>query len=142
MYCKKIFKNKFIKCNFDNELIEMDNQLINSNEEYLNIKNNYLKNSNDNLSKITLLIEQYDLLSKNHCTYVNDNVTCYKYTFVNNNKLENVNNKIKNLLKEQQYLYDNFTHYITFINSIKSTTPVKYQEDINQPQTIKITDRK
>lgn len=141
MYCKKIFKNKYINCNFDNELIEMDNKLLNSNEEYLDIKNNYLKNSTENLSKITLLIEQYDLLSKNHCTSTNDNVTCHEYTFVNTNNLENINNEIKNLLKEQNYLYDNFRNYITFINSTKKIVPVKYQEKINQPQTIKVTDR-
>lgn len=141
MYCKKIFKNKFINCNFDNELIEMNNELVNSNEAYLNIKNNYLKSSNENLSKISLLIEEYDKLSQNHCTSVNNNVTCHKFTFINTNNLENINNQIKNLLKEQQYLYDNFTNYITFINSTKSSIPVKYQEDVNQPQTIKVTDR-
>jgi hypothetical protein len=141
MYCKTIFKNKFINCDFDNELIEMNNEFVNSNETYLDIKNNYLKTSNENLSKITLLIEEYDALSKNHCTSQSDNLTCHEYTFVNVNNLENINNKIKNLLKEQQYLYDNFTHYITFINSITSSTPKRYQEDVNQPQTIKITDR-
>lgn len=141
MYCKKIFKNKFINCNFDNDLIEMGNELINSNEEYLNIKNNYLKSSNENLSKISLLIEEYNLLSQNHCTSVNDNFICHEYTFVNTNKLESINNKIKNLLKEQNYLYDNFINYITFINSTKRITPTKYQEEVNQPQTIKVTDR-
>ena len=119
----------------------MGNELVNSNEEYLNIKNNYLKNSNENLSKITLLIEEYDLLSHNHYTSVNGNLTCHEFTFVNVNNLENINNKIKNLLKEQNYLYDNFTNYITFINSTKLITPKRYQEDVNQPQTIKVTDR-
>ena len=142
MYCKKNFKNKYINCNFDNELIEMDNDKINSNEEYLDIKNNYLKNSNENLLKITLLIDKYDSLVKNHCIKSDNNVTCYEYTFVNTNDLEKTNNKIKDLLKEQKYLYENFTHYITFINSTtKTNLPVKYKEEINQPQTIKVTIR-
>lgn len=141
MYCEKKFKDKFINYNFDNELIEMDNDLVNSNEAYLDIKNNYIKTSNENLSKISLLIKTYNSLSQNHCKSVNNNVTCHEFTFVNGSNLENVNNQIKNLLKEQQYSYDNFIHYITFINSTKSKTPVKYQEDINQPQTIKVTNR-
>lgn len=141
MYCKKYFKNKFINCNFDNELIEMGNELVNSNEEYLNIKNNYLKSSNENLSKISLLIEEYDKLSQHYCTSVDNNLTCYEYTFINTSNLENVNNQIKNLLKEQNYLYNNFTNYITFINSTKSTAPKRYQENVNQPQTIKVTRR-
>lgn len=141
MYCKNIFKNKFINCNFDNELIEMDNELVNSNAEYLDIKNNYLKISNENLSKITVLIEEYNLLSHNYCITSNENITSHQYTFINTNNLENINNNIKKLLKEQQYIYDNFRHYITFINSTKLTLPIKYQEEINQPQTIKITDR-
>ena len=141
MYCKNIFKDKFINCNFDNELIEMDNALVNSNEEYLDIKNNYLKKSNENLSNITLLIEDYNLLSYNYCITCNENITSHKYTFINTKNLENINNNIKKILKEQQYIYDNFRHYITFINSTKLISPIKYQKEINQPQTIKITDR-
>lgn len=141
MYCEKEFKDKFINYNFDNELIEMDNDLVNSNEAYLNIKNNYIKTSNENFDKFSLLIETYNSLSQNYCKSVNKNVTCHEFTFINTSNLENVNNKIKKLLKEQQYLYDNFTHYITFINSTNRKTPIKYQEEINKPQTIKVTDR-
>lgn len=141
MYCKINFTNKFINYDFDNELIEMDNDKINSNEEYLDIKNNYLKNSNDNLTNLCVLIDEYNLLSRNYCITTSENVTCHEYTFVNTDNLDNVNNKIKMLLKKQQYLYNNFTHYIKFINSTKKIMPIRYQQDVNQPQTIKITDR-
>ena len=138
MYSDIDFEKTFIKYNFDNELIEMDNELVNSNKIYLDIKNNYLKTSKKNFIEFQKLYNEYDLLSNNYLVTSDNNTTSHVFTVVNTNILENINSKIKNLLKEQQYIYDNFIHYISFINSSAIVTPTKYQEEINQPLTIKI----
>lgn len=142
LYSIDNFKTMYIEYDFDSQLLDIDNILINSNEHYLDIKNNYLEQTKENFNKFQELQIIHDNLSNNHNITKNNNVVHHSYKFVNKYDLTETNNQIKNLLKNQQYIFDNFNHYISFINSTEIVVDNIYYGDINQPRTIKINNKK
>ena len=136
------FKEMYLNYDFDAVLLEQNNNLVNSNSEYLDIKNNYLQQTNDNFNKFTELTSNHTELSNNRSVIVDENLTTHLYTFINNQDLHNTNVELKVLLQNQRYLFENFIHYISFINSTEIIGQNVYHGDINQPQTIKINNKK
>ena len=141
-YSLENFKMTYIDYDFDISLLDQNNDLVNSNTSYLDIKNNYLKQSLDNFEEFTQLLLKHIELSNNHVIRLDDNLTIHSYKFINTNNLDDTNIKLKVLLQNQKYIFDNFIHYISFINSTETISENVYYGDVNQPQTIKINNKK
>ena len=142
MYSLTNFKTVYIDCDFDTCLLDQNNILINSNQHYLDIKNNYLQQTKENFKQFTELLCKHTELSNNYNISNNDNLTTHSYQFVNIGNLQDINSQLKVLLINQQYLFENFNHYILFINSSETMSENIYHGDINQPQTIKINNKR
>lgn len=107
------FYGKYIDINFDSII---DTELVNSQEFYLKYKKEYFDQSEYNY-----------ILYKNFCEELssfNDfytiNNTKYSYTYIDIDKINDIKIKIKNLIKSQNNLLDNFNHYISILNTNKS----------------------
>lgn len=142
MYSIDNFATTYIEYDFDSQLLDIQNELINSNKHYLDIKNNYLQQTKENFNKFQELQIIHNDLSNNHNITTDNNVVYHSYKFVNKYNLNEINDQIKTLLKNQQYIFDNFNHYISFINSTEIVVENIYHGDINQPRTIKINNKK
>ena len=116
------FNGKYYTYDFDNMLIEQDNDYVNSNEHYLEYKNYYLETTQMNAENLRKLIELIE--DKNTSDHTNK-----KYTyFIFNKKLhDDTNTQIKELLVQQNQLYNNFITHIHFLNKIKTNTIVRKQ---------------
>ena len=141
-YSLKDFKINYIDYDFDISLIDQNNDLVNSNTSYLDIKNNYLKQTIINFDKFTELLLKHMELSNNHVINVDNNLTIHSYKFINTKDLHDTNVELKVLLQNQRNIFNNFIHYISFINSTETIRENVYYGDINQPQTIKINNKK
>lgn len=113
-YCIEEFKNTFLRVKFDDMLIDQNNDLINSDLHYLDVKNTYLYKTNINCDNLLQLFNEYYKLNNNYCC--DHNIGRYTYTYVNSNDSECLNNQIKTILKQQNKIYSEFLHYISFLN--------------------------
>ena len=116
------FNDKYYTADFDIMLIEQDNDYVNSNEHYLEYKNFYLETTRMNSENLRKLIELIE--DKNTSDHTNK-----KYTFfIFNKKLyDDTNTEIKQLLVQQNQLYNNFINHIHFLNKIKINTVLRKQ---------------
>jgi len=104
------FYSKYIDVNFDNII---DNELLNSNEFYLTYKKKYMDETQSNY----ILYNEYSQeLAKINDFYQRNN-TKYNYVYIDTDKIDKLKIKIKNLIKSQNKLFDNFNHYISILNT-------------------------
>jgi len=108
------FKSKFLNCEFDNILINKNNPLINSYDIYIQYKQKYIINTRKNFDLYQQLIKEYTNLKNMQYQTPYKNVVIY--TFIPDEKLDELSFKIINLIKEQQTNFDNFMHYINYLN--------------------------
>lgn len=115
------FYSTYININFDTLI---DNDLVNSQEFYLKYKKEYLDQSDSNY----VLYKKYsDELSLYNESYTVNN-TKYTYTYIDVNKIKDVKIKIKNLIRSQNNLLENFNHYISILNTNKSLFKPKIKQ--------------
>lgn len=107
------FKMKFLNKNFDEILLNNNNNIINS-DVYLLQKNNYLNKTKENIEKLVELTTKFNIL--NNFYTKSDDKNIYTYHYINTKEKDEYNNMIKNIYKEQQYIYNNFLNYINILN--------------------------
>jgi hypothetical protein len=108
------FKSKFLNYDFDNILINHNNPLINSYDNYIQYKQKYIISTRKNYDLYQKWIKEYINLKNLKFQTPDNNVIIY--TYIDNDKLNDLSYKLKNLLKEQQKKLSNFLHYITYLN--------------------------
>jgi hypothetical protein len=121
LYTTDEFKEQFSKTDFDNYLIEQNNSLVNSNEYYLQYKNTYIETTKNNYNTYTKLLDKYNTLTNNYTITSNK----YIYQVIDNKKYDSLNMEIKTLVEEQKKLFNNFIHYIEFLNTSLTTSTNK-----------------
>lgn len=107
------FKETYINYNFDDILINANNSLVNSFEHYLRFKQIYMSKSLHNYARHNKLSKQIEELENLH---VSNTSNSYNYTYINVEKLDILKNEIKTIILEQTKLYNDFLHYIKFLN--------------------------
>jgi hypothetical protein len=107
------FYSKYINVNFDNSI---DNEFLNSNEFYLKYKKEYMEETQSNY----ILYKEYSKEFENLNNFYTTNNTKYNYIYIDTDTIEKLKGKIKNLIKSQNYLLDNFNHYISILNNNKT----------------------
>jgi hypothetical protein len=109
------FESTYIKKDFDSILLQQSNSLINSNIFYLKYKQRYieetLKNYNEYKDTISKLFDLRGPIS-------NDPYKVYK-TICDPSFESCLLQKEKNVIKKQTYIFQNFLHYIQFLNENK-----------------------
>jgi hypothetical protein len=106
------FKKDFIDIDFDDMLIQQNNELVNSNNHYLQHKDDYFLKTNINYTNFKKLYEKYSVYMNNH---VEDHLNKkFRYTYVNKETLNSINEQLKTILLEQRTLYKVFIDYINF----------------------------
>lgn len=115
------FYNQYININFDNSI---DDDFLNSQEYYLIYKKEYVNQTELNY----ILYKKYikELSSLNEFYTINN--TKYNYTYIDTDKIEKLKLEIKNLIKSQNSLLDNFNHYITILNTNKNLFKIKTKQ--------------
>ena len=108
------FKSKFLNCDFDSILLNSNNPLLNSYDIYIQYKQKYIINARKNYDSYQKLFKEYSNLKKLQYHQINPNKIIY--TYISDDKLNDLSFKIKNLVIEQQSSLDNFMHYITHLN--------------------------
>jgi hypothetical protein len=73
-------------------------------------------------------------LSDNYFIETDCNLTCHTFKYINKDKLTKINIEMKKILKTQQYIFDNFINYISFINSTENLTQNIFIENIVDKQ--------
>lgn len=113
MYCDKEFRNTFINVDFDEIFINNNNELVNH-PEYLKIKQDYLNQTNENFNKFKHLLEEYNLIVNNYTVKNNK----YTYMHIDEEKLDFLNDELKNLKLKQQKLLANILNFIKVLNKL------------------------
>lgn len=108
------FKSTFLNYDFDSILLNNNNQLLNSYDFYIQYKQKYIISTRKNFDLYQKLSKEYANLKKIQYQNPSSNITIY--TYIPDNKLNELSFKIKNLIKEQQKNLDNFLHYINHLN--------------------------
>jgi hypothetical protein len=118
------FYSQYININFDEILIESNNHLINSQNVYLKYKQQYFDVSLKNYELFKKYKEELERLQKSETVTVpNKYIFVYKDTQV----IEQIKQKLKNVVLSQEKLLNNFHHYITLLNTNPNMFEVKKQ---------------
>jgi hypothetical protein len=115
VYCIKNFQKKFLNIQFDNILIEQNNKYVNS-QEYLSQKKKYNSSTKENFKIIKELVKEYDLLNNNYSI----NNTKYIYKYIDTERLNTLNNELKNILIKQEKIFVDINNFIKFLLTIKT----------------------
>jgi hypothetical protein len=107
------FYAKYIDINFDNSI---DTDLVNSQEFYLKYKKDYFDQTQLNYVLYKNLCKELSSFSDLYTI----NNTQYTYTYIDMDKIKDIQIKIKTLIKSQNNLLDNFNHYISILNTNKT----------------------
>ena len=107
------FYSKYINVNFD---YIIDNDLLNSNEYYLKYKKEYMDETQSNY----ILFKEYSEELSKLTNFYTINNTKYNYIYTDTDKIDKLKIKLKNVIKSQNNLLDNFTHYISILNTRKT----------------------
>jgi hypothetical protein len=141
------FSDKFLKINFDQQLMEMNNPLINSQEHYINYKQKYMELTKNNLKTYTELAKQ--MADLHNLEYNVISVSKVIYTYIDKDKLCNIKQAIKAIEVEQQIRLNEFLRYIEHLNANyskiveTSTSPVKEKSIIRKAlRKIRVTKTK
>lgn len=121
LYTTDEFREQFLKTDFDNYLTEQNNSLVNSNEYYLQYKNIYIETTKNNYNTYTKLLDKYNTLNNNYTITSNK----YVYQVIDNKVYDLLNTEIKIIVEAQKKLFNNFIHYIEFLNTSLITTTSK-----------------
>jgi hypothetical protein len=108
------FKSTFLNYDFDSILLNNNNPLLNSYDIYIQYKQKYIISTRKNYDLYQKLIKEYLNLKKTQ--YNNPSPNVVVYTYISEDKLNELSFKIKNLLKTQKRALDNFLHYINHLN--------------------------
>lgn len=118
------FYSQYININFDEILIESNNHLINSQNVYLKYKQQYFDVSLKNYELFKKYKTELERLQKSETVTVpNKYIFVYKDTQV----IEQIKQKLKNVVLSQEKLLNNFHHYITLLNTNPNMFEVKKQ---------------
>lgn len=110
------FKQKFINVDFD-KLIKQE--LVDY-KEYIQYKKDYFLETNKNNDNYK--VYQYELTELNKTeSFSTDNK--FIYTYIDENKKNNLKNEMKKIILSQTRLLENFQHYITILNTEIFLTP-------------------
>lgn len=132
-YCIENFKDRFLRVQFDDLLINQNNDLVNSDVHYLDVKNKYLQKSNMNCENLTKLYNEYNKLNNNYCC--DPGIGRYVYRYVKSSDTDSVNSQIKAILHEQSKIFTEFTHYISILNNQPQNTHFNILKSSNQMQS-------
>jgi hypothetical protein len=108
------FYSKYLDVDFDKILLDNNNKLINSEEFYLKYKNHYFDETTANYTLYKQYYEEYTFLTKSQ---YNKTGSKYLYNFIDENKVEILKQKVKDVILKQERLYSNFTHYVNLLNT-------------------------
>jgi hypothetical protein len=104
------FKQKFINIDFDkiikDELLDY--------KEYVNYKKEYNIEANKNYNKYKIYQNDLNDINKIETFSTKDK---FIYTYINENKKEDLKNEMKKIILSQTKLIDNFQHYINILNT-------------------------
>lgn len=104
------FKQKFINVDFD-KLIKQE--LVDY-KEYIQYKKDYFLETNKNNDNYK--VYQYELTELNKTeSFSTDNK--FIYTYIDENKKNNLKSEMKKIILSQTRLLENFQHYITILNT-------------------------
>lgn len=113
----EIFYNKYIAYDFDDILLNTNNNLVNSYEFYIKFKEDYLFRTNENFENYKIYITKLEEL--NNKIYFKESEKRIYVTIIDENEKNNVKKYINNIQTTQRRLYDNFLHYVNFLNENK-----------------------
>jgi hypothetical protein len=108
------FKQKFINIDFDK--ITRDDLL--DYKEYINYKKEYYIETNKNYDKYKLYQNDLNDVNKTETFSTKDK---FIYTYIDENKKEDLKNEMKKIILLQTKLLDNFQHYIHILNTSNIT---------------------
>ena len=109
------FRLKYM-IDFDEKLHEYNNEFVNSDAYYLEYKNIYLSNTEINYENLEKCLE---LLAQSTNIHVReDQIKKYTFTYVDKSIKERINLQIKELIVNQNKLYNDFINHIKFLKSI------------------------
>ena len=127
------FYSKYINVNFDNILLESNNDLVNSEDHYLKYKKEYMEETQVNYEKFKEYKQKLSELSDLQYT---KNASKYTYVYINDNEVNIVKHNLKNIIILQNRLFENFSHYISLLNTDKllfkeKENPVLIKQRVN-----------
>lgn len=109
------FKSKYININFD-DLIG-DKAIINSDQLYVTFKKDYFDQTMSNYKQFEILSKKLVEL-EDSCGYRrNEKNTKHIFVYGNDKQINDTRQAIKNIYIEQEKIFNNFYHYITFLSS-------------------------
>jgi len=115
------FKQKFINVDFDkiikDELVEY--------KEYINYKREYFIEANLNYDKYKIYQTDLNNIYKMETFSTKDK---FIYTYIDENKKNDLKNNIKKIILLQTKLLDNFQHYINILNTSTFTDSITLKE--------------
>jgi hypothetical protein len=119
------FRKRYLNDKFDDILSIENNPLINSNEHYLEYKNIYIELTEMNLInylKMLDMIKNDNLVDHSNKKYI--------FNYVDDSIVERINIQIKQLIIDQNKLYNDFVNHIKMLNVVdivsdKIILPVK-----------------
>lgn len=134
------FKERFLDYNFDEILISSNNPLINSVEHYIKFKQSYFAETQVNYKTYIAIDSQIKQL--NPVSEYRDTENHVHYTYIDESLMSELNQKLKNIEIQQGKLFDNFVHYIGFLNAnqskLVSTSKERAQSSIVLPRMKKL----
>lgn len=102
---------QYMSINFDNMVT---NDLVNSEEFYLKYKRNYFERTNENYKMFSIYVDEL-----RNMTNIQRSVsgTKYTYVYVDTDRLQDLKQRIKNIIIAQNVLLDNLNHHIVLLNT-------------------------
>lgn len=115
------FKQKFINIDFDkiikDELLDY--------KEYIHYKKEYFTEANLNYDKYKIYQSDLNNIYKIETFSTKDK---FIYTYIDENKKDDLKNNMKKIILLQTKLLDNFQHYINILNTSTFTNTVTLKE--------------
>ena len=111
------FRKRYLNDHFDDFLLQENNDLINSNEHYLEYKNIYIETTEMNLTNYLKLLEM--ICCDDICDNINKKFT---FTYIDNSIIYKINIQIKELIINQNKLYNDFINHIKMLNKIDTVS--------------------
>lgn len=111
------FYKNYITHDFDSVLLNTNNDLINSYEYYIKIKEEYIYKTQVNFENYKINVLKLDNLDTK--LYNKQNEKRIFITVINKEDRDNLKKDINDILINQRTLFNNFVHYINFLNENK-----------------------
>lgn len=130
------FENEFLNIDFDGILIRNDNPLVNSFDHYIQYKNKYVEEAKSAQSAFIQLTNELDSI-QNQSYIKNESSTKIRFQNVDQDVVNGLKHRRKEIVSHQRYLLEQFLHYIDTLNKDfpRITAPVERPASLNSSKS-------